>query len=45
MKLKESNKTNEEQKNSFKQNLTQLESALKECVDDKEKVIQIKFES
>ena len=43
MKLNEANRLNEEQKNMFKQNLSQIESTLKECVDDKENIISKKY--
>lgn len=39
MKLKESYAMNEELKASFRKNLLELESTLRECVDDKEKVM------
>jgi len=38
-KLKESFAINEELKLTFRQNLTELQSTLSECVDDKEKLM------
>lgn len=39
LKLKESYLANEELKCAFKKNLSQLQNTLRECVDDKEKLI------
>lgn len=39
IKLKEAYVINEEIKTSFKKNLSQLQNTLRECVDDREKIV------
>ena len=43
MKLKEACVINDELKSSFKKNLAQLQNTLKECVDDREKLVHKRF--
>jgi hypothetical protein len=43
IKLKEANSVNEDLKESFKKNLSQLEHTLKECIEDKERLMNKKY--
>lgn len=43
IKLKEANSVNEELKESFKKNLSQLEHTLRECIEDKERLMNKKY--